>query len=145
MSVFSFLSVAVYWMRGTISFLIMQSAVSELAIQHLCQYPTPYPQSEENEMTWWWSSGVSPMKLSWRGWIKRMWRVRFVRKEPQKEWEGREKKQMRTSSSRTDDNMCSVTIVQVTSNQANKFRVHANAGKDQTNKLSATFHHDSTW
>jgi hypothetical protein len=52
---------------------------------------------------------------------------------------------MRTSSSRTDDNMCSVTIVQVTSNQANEFRVHANVGKDQTNKLSATFHHDSTW
>lgn len=38
-------------MRGTISFPLMQSAVRELAIQHLCQYPTPYPQSEENEMT----------------------------------------------------------------------------------------------
>jgi hypothetical protein len=62
-----------------------------------------------------------------------------------KELQGREKKPMRTSSSRTPNNMCSVTIVQVTSNQANKFRLHANVGKDQTNKLSATFHHDSTW
>jgi hypothetical protein len=68
-----------------------------------------------------------------------------MRKEPQKELQGREKKQMRTSSSRTPNNMCSVSIVQVTSNQANKFRVPANIGKDQTNKLSATFHHDSTW
>jgi hypothetical protein len=75
---------------------------------------------------------VCPMKLSWRGGIKRRWRVRFMRKEPQ----GSEKKQMRTSSSKTPNNMCSVTIVQVTSNQANKFRLHANVGKDQTNKLS---------